>query len=228
MPLILLFLALKGGVGKSTCCSLAIEFLRASGIDPVLFECDPSNPDVGKTYGGILKMETALMRDDDLFENWSWFLSTVREKSQKQVVVINTPAGILDDIRSRGELLNELDGLVTIWPIDTDIDCVELLDEYVRIVKKPICVVKNGHHGKRPDLFDVFDEYAAKHGVPSVFLPPSSPPSVVHTMRSKRCPLPEVWDKIPHFDKIVGQQWASRALKSIEYAISKVSVVDVG
>jgi hypothetical protein len=85
----------KGGVGKSTCTSVAVNHALSTGVTPFLVEGDQSIPDVAKRYRGYLDgIQVALQRPDTAGEAVTELLVAVEDVLRStDKVITNLPGG---------------------------------------------------------------------------------------------------------------------------------------
>lgn len=229
MALIVFVLGAKGGVGKSLMVMLILAWLLEKGEKVLLVETDPSNPDTAKTYGGCVDVVTAYFREDGVGQNFVNLIRLLMEKSREyKYIIVNTPGGCMEDLRMRGSVLRGLPNMITVWPVDKEIDSVEMLEEYITeiVPDKPLSVVLNGgiNFALRESEFVPFNDFAKDYEVNSVYLPPSAPPSIASMMRTGRTPLHEVWDKLDFASVMIGEDWARKALDAAEKVITGAAV----
>jgi hypothetical protein len=154
----------KGGVGKSIISMVLVQFLidKYSETKTIhLIETDDNNPDVGRIYTGKIPV-TALVLDES---ETGWItLFELCEKNSDTLFVVNSAArsnyGVAlnggDFSCSLGHQSIAYD-LVTFWPINRQIDCVNLLTNYLKAVRNgPVYVIRNNYWGLPKD-FLVFD-----------------------------------------------------------------------
>ncbi|MFM0140456.1 protein mobD [Caballeronia grimmiae] len=142
----------KGGVGKSIVTMATIDYLQTLGETVLLIESDTSNADVYKAYRDSTRAELV-----DLDEADGWIqLVNLCDANAECVVVVNTAARNNRGVSAYGETLNstlaELKRrLVTLWVINRQRDCLELLKQYrdafPQSANTAVHVVRNGYFG---------------------------------------------------------------------------------
>jgi hypothetical protein len=151
----------KGGVGKSTCASALLYCLMRAGKQPYLIETDTSNPDVAKAHAGSGDTPTVPMSMLDLDVEDGWLeLIDVRAAHPGHVLVVSTGARSNIAIQRFGSLL--ADGLkelcaplVTLWMIDGNRDCLELLHQYRQVIATgTVHVLRNAHCARAFPLYE--------------------------------------------------------------------------
>ncbi len=153
----------KGGVGKSLVAMAVIDALLERHEPVLLVECDTSNPDVAKVYGGAVPTELINLDEAD-----GWIhLVNVCDGKPECTVVVNTAARNNEAVTRFGATLDssieELGReLVALWVINRQRDSVELLKQFVEAVPQALVhVVRNGHWGAEPK-FELFNESRAR------------------------------------------------------------------
>jgi NUBPL iron-transfer P-loop NTPase len=210
----------KGGVGKSTCASAVIYCLTRAGKKPYLIETDTSNPDVAKAHQSADTATPALpmsMLDLDIEEGWLELLN-VRAAHPDHVLVISTGSRSNLPIQRFGSLLaqglEELSApLVTLWMIDGNRDCLELLSQYREtLAAGPIHVLRNAHCAR---TFELYEQSNLRHeleqnGGLSLTFPPL-PERVAQTLSAKRLSFAaaEASDVLPFGHKVALRRWLS-------------------
>lgn len=142
----------KGGVGKTTTARALVDYHRLHGRSVVAIDADPCNPGLYKTYTNIVNV-VARTLDLSCIEGWS-ALATLCSDHPGHSVVVDMPAGSLDDIKRHQELLAEvLEDLgrspISYFVTDGRRDSVELLGIYLELTPEShqVHAVANGMHG---------------------------------------------------------------------------------
>ena len=155
----------KGGVGKSMVSLALLDFYLERGKKFVFVETDTSNPDVGMNYQAALgeRMRTAAL---DTKDGWLQLIDNI-EAADGADLIVNTGARTNDGIARFGGMVNDLarDGLfalITLWPINRQIDSVRLLKNYMATMSESeIFVLKNLYFGT-PEKFELYDHSNTK------------------------------------------------------------------
>ena len=163
----------KGGTGKSFLSMLTLHYFITHNITPTLLETDTCNPDVLKAYEHDDKCKILKYDIDDrdwFYEAFEQINNTI--DANEGPIVINSAARNLATLQENGESLNVIKNFTTLWPINTSRDCLNHINEFIKIVKHPICVIKNGNWGKEHN-FKLFDEsnFKQRYNLQSVYLP---------------------------------------------------------
>jgi hypothetical protein len=147
----------KGGVGKTIVAMATIDYLHQRGENVILIETDTGNPDVWKAYKN--STETVLI-DLDKANGWIDVINTCNDKPD-HTIVINTAARSNGGVSAHGNMLfstlPELKRhLVTLWVINTNLDSLELLKQYMGELptsqEHSIHVIRNSYHGDESDF----------------------------------------------------------------------------
>ena len=159
----------KGGVGKSIITTVLVQFLidqYGEKKEIHLIETDESNPDVGRIYEGKIPV-TPLVLDE---RETGWItLFELLERSKNTIFVVNSAARSSRGIEVNGEnfslaLQDQADpyDFVTFWPINRQLDCVNLLMDYLRVIRYgPVFTVRNTYWGEPKD-FLIYDNMINK------------------------------------------------------------------
>jgi hypothetical protein len=159
----------KGGVGKSLISTVLIQFLIDKyGESKVvhLIETDESNPDVGRMYSGKIPVTPLVLDERDT----GWItLYDILEENEDTLFVINSAARSNHGIEVNGKNFSDAIGdksvpydLVTFWPINRQVDCVNLLMDYLRVIQNgPVFVIRNNYWGEPKD-FLIYDSMMKK------------------------------------------------------------------
>lgn len=152
----------KGGCGKTVTTMALLDHLLSENVPVQLVETDTSNPDVAKAYKDTVATELINL---DVEDGWIVLLNlceklAVRERIPSRTIVVNTGSRNSDGINQFGTLLaNSLEDLnielVTVWLIDGNRDCLELLHEYLKVFPSPrVHVMRNLHCARTFELYD--------------------------------------------------------------------------
>jgi hypothetical protein len=154
----------KGGVGKSLISAVLVQFLIDKYGDSKvihLIETDESNPDVGRMYGGKIPVTSLILDERDT----GWItLYDILEDSSDTLFVINSAARSNHGIEANGKNFSDAIAdqsvpydLVTFWPINRQLDCVNLLMGYLGVIQcGPVYVIRNNYWGEPKD-FLIYD-----------------------------------------------------------------------
>jgi hypothetical protein len=158
----------KGGVGKSFFSITLVDYLLATGAQPLVIESDTNNPDVGRIYNDHVECTTLFL---DLKTQKNWMDLTLQLEDIYEVsdyCVINLPAGGLD----RDYLNSALTAfralgytITTFFTINRELDSLNLLSKSLNsgllFLSDEKIVVKNGKNGLE-DSFHRFDDSKTK------------------------------------------------------------------
>jgi hypothetical protein len=159
----------KGGVGKSLISTVLIQFLidkYGESKTVHLIETDESNPDVGRMYSGKIPVTPLVLDERDT----GWItLYDILEESEDTLFVVNSAARSNHGIEANGKNFSDAIGdksvlydLVTFWPINRQLDCVNLLMDYLRVIQNgPVFVIRNNYWGEPKD-FLIYDSMMMK------------------------------------------------------------------
>jgi hypothetical protein len=159
----------KGGVGKSLISAVLIQFLidRCGESKTVhLIETDESNPDVGRMYSGKIPVTPLVLSEQDT----GWItLYDILEDSSDTLFVINSAARSNHGIAVNGKNFSDAISdksvpydLVTFWPVNRQLDCVNLLMGYLKVVRcGQTFVIRNNYWGEPKD-FLIYDAMMKK------------------------------------------------------------------
>jgi hypothetical protein len=159
----------KGGVGKSLISAVLVQFLIDKYGDSKavhLIETDESNPDVGRMYSGKISVTPLVLDERDT----GWItLYDILEDSSDTLFVINSAARSNHGIEANGKNFSDAIAdqsvpydLVTFWPINRQLDCVNLLMNYLRVIQcGPVFVIRNNYWGEPKD-FLIYDAMMKK------------------------------------------------------------------
>lgn len=215
----------KGGVGKSATSAAAIDYsIKNSPDNPAIcVETDTSNPDIFKTYSGLVKAVSL-----DLSQKQGWIeLLNFTHANPDNPVIVNTRAADIDGVKQFGSLLMtalpELGRkLVTLWVINRQRDSLELLKQYREHINVgSVHVVRNLHWGK-PEQFELFNGSKIKGEIEAaggkVIDLPDLADRVSDIMSNKRLPISQAATELDFGERIELARWrneAHAALKSI-------------
>ena len=158
----------KGGVGKSLVSISLIDYLLSNNQPVFLVETDTANPDVYKIYSSAVD-SIAINLDEKI--GWINLLNAIHGYSDRHVV-INSAArsgdGVQQNVNMLIENLSELNReLITLWPINRQRDSVNLLKQYMDIVKSSrIMVLRNLYFGNE-SAFELFNQSKLKIAIES-------------------------------------------------------------
>lgn len=152
----------KGGCGKSVSTMALLDHLIAQKVPVQLVETDTSNPDVAKAYKETVDTELINL---DVEDGWIVLLNlcervSLLDKVPGRTIVVSTGSGNNDAVQRFGSLLaSSLESLqvelVTVWVIDGNRDCLELLLDHVKVFPKTrIYVLKNQHCARTFELYE--------------------------------------------------------------------------
>ena len=129
----------KGGIGKSTCANLLIDFACTRLERPVLVvETDSVNPDVGRTFYQK-DIDNVVMVPQRIDTTNDWIaLGDVIEDNSDHLVVINGAAQILEGLRVGRHVIQAMDRIdrewVTWWTLGPELDSVDLLARFHEMI----------------------------------------------------------------------------------------------
>ena len=221
----------KGGVGKSIIATALVQFLIDKYGDSKtvhLIETDESNPDVGRIYGGKIPV-TPLILDE---RETGWIsLFDLLEESEDTLFVINSAARSNYGVEANGENFSlALEDksiaydLVTFWPINRQIDCVNLLTDYLKVIQYGhVFVVRNTYWGAPKD-FLIFNSMMSKAKNKSGLLEriekvldfPSLNDLITLQFYSYGKTIPEVSEKLNVFKRQLFSAWRANAYAMFE------------
>lgn len=152
----------KGGCGKTVTAMALLDHLTSENVPVQLIETDTSNPDVAKAYQSTVDTELINL---DVEDGWIVLLNlcerlSLREKVSGRTIVVNTGSRNNTALNQYGSLLaaslEELNlELVTVWLIDGNRDCLELLQDFLKVFPTSRThVVRNLHCAQKFDLYD--------------------------------------------------------------------------
>jgi len=185
----------KGGCGKTVTTMALLDYLMSKKIPVFLIETDTSNPDVAQAYEGSVPTEPVNLDTED---GWIELLNlceklSLREPMPGRTLVVNTGSRNNEAFNRFGNLLmSNLDplniDLVTIWLLDGNRDCLELLQDHLTVFTEArVHVVRNLHCARNFDLYDQgkIRERVESRGGASLTLPALAQ-RVMQTINSSR------------------------------------------
>lgn len=212
----------KGGVGKSVMSAIALHSEIEAGSNPILVETDTANPDVFKAYKDSCE---AYCFDIDDPDGWASTLNTI-EAAGDRPVIINSGARNQKTIENYGDVLNELDDVTTLWVVNSELDGLILLTNYLKKINQKVCVVKNLHNTK-PEHFTDFDKSKLKqNGISSVFMP-GAIPAISKALKSERCPISKLNEKLSFGDRLLAKKWITNAPLCYQEAMEIAQKYDI-
>lgn len=227
----------KGGVGKSTCAHILIDYARERLHAPlVVVETDESNPDVGRVYVGK-ENEDVVMYPFPIhsINDWMRLLDLVAEHGDAPIV-INAAAQLLEGIRKGEHLIHSVAQLgrdwVTWWVLGPEIDSVDLLDRYLKIIpdgdqSHRLVVIENAGRADERDFLEWRKSNLCNRlrsaGCP--ILPVSHlATDVADELRSSAWSIAEGRQKLRFARRIELERWRNAAFASISEALGDGSV----
>jgi hypothetical protein len=221
----------KGGVGKSIISTVLVQFLidKYSEKKTIhLIETDDSNPDVGRVYAGKIPV-TAVVLDES---ETGWItLFDLCEKNSDTLFVVNSAARSNYGVSLNGGdfSLSLADrsiayDLVTFWPINRQVDCVNLLTNYLKSVRHgPVYVIRNNYWGAPKD-FTIYDSLINKAKNQDTALArlrdvldfPALNDLITMQFYSYGKTIPEVAEKLNVFKRQLFMSWKARAYAMFE------------
>lgn len=221
----------KGGVGKSIISTVLVQFLidKYSEMKTIhLIETDDSNPDVGRIYTGKIPV-TAIVLDE---KETGWItLFDLCEKSSDTLFVVNSAARSNYGVAANGgDFSRSLEDrsiaydFVTFWPINRQIDCVNLLMNYLKAIRYgPVYVIRNNYWGEPKD-FQVYDSImtrakgpiTAQSRVSGVLDFPALNDLITLQFYTHRKTIPEVAEELNVFKRQLFLSWKTKAYAMFE------------
>jgi hypothetical protein len=218
-------------VGKSIITTVLVQFLidLYGGKKTIhLVETDESNPDVGRIYDGKIPV-TPLVLDE---RETGWItLFELLEKSEDTIFVVNSAARSSQGIEANGEhfslALQDQSvpyDLVTFWPINRQLDCVNLLMDYLRVIRYgPVFTIRNTYWGEPRD-FLIYDNMInktknkemARARINGVLDFPSLNDLITLQFYSYGKTIPEVAVMLNAFMRQIFLSWKNRAYEMFE------------
>ncbi len=204
----------KGGVGKSITTMAVVDYLTSEQRNLQLLEADTTNPDVWKSYNRAIDSEIV---DLDVVDGWIQMIN-VADAHPFKALAVNTPARNNDAVREHGPLLldslTELDRpLITLWVINRQRDSLELLNEYLEVMRHPahvVHVVRNGYFGeaRKFELFEksVLRDTISQQGGQALYLPDVAD-RVTDELYTRRITLVEAAEQLKLGDRAELLRW---------------------
>ena len=221
----------KGGVGKSIISTVLVQYLidKFSGTKTVhLIETDDSNPDVGRIYTGKIPVTPVVL--DESEDGWIT-LFDLCEKNSDTLFVVNSAARSDYGIASNGgDFSHSLEDrsiaydMGTFWPINRQIDCVNLLTKYLKAIRcGPVYVIRNNYWGAPKD-FQIYDSIVnrakgqdtAQSRVSGVLDFPALNDLITLQFYSYGKTIPEVAEKLNVFKRQLFLSWKAKAYAMFE------------
>ena len=221
----------KGGIGKSMISMVLVEFLLeryGASKEIHLIETDESNPDVGRIYNGKIPVSAFIL--DEREAGWITFFDLL-ERKQNTLFVVNSAARSNYGIEANGrnfssalEERSELFDLVTFWPINRQLDCVNLLMDYLRVIQYgSTFVVRNNYYGDPKD-FAIYESMVQKNKnkdlaqsrVNAVLDFPSLNDLITLQFYSYGKTIPEVAELLNVFKRQIFLSWKNKAYEMFE------------
>lgn len=204
----------KGGVGKSITSMAVVDYLATEQRNLRLLEADTTNPDVWKSYNRAVESEIV---DLDAVDGWIQTIN-IADAHPFKAIVVNTPARNNDSVKEFGPLLldslTELDRpLITLWVINRQRDSLELLNDYLEIMKHPghvVHVVRNGYFGeeRKFELYEksILRDTVGQQGGKSLYLPDVAD-RVTDELYTRRITLAEAGEQLKLGDRAELLRW---------------------
>lgn len=214
----------KGGVGKSIVSMSLIDFLIQQREKVLLVETDTSNPDVMKCYQNEV-ISVALNLDH--VDGWM-DLITQCDNHKNHVVVINSAARNDHAVQTYGDRLQQAlpllkRKLITLWVINRQRDCVELLRNFLeQIPESKTNVLMNSYFGNK-EKFETYNnsqtkKYIEKLGGKSLVFPEVAD-RVADDLYIKRMTIEKAAEDIPIGNRIELLRWRAEIKKMFEEVI---------
>lgn len=224
----------KGGVGKSLMAMIILNYFISKEEKPILIETDTDNPDVLKAYSTKTEDNEFVGKNCDILTcnmdtdaGWEKLLDVINENPDR-IIVINSGARNSMALANYGEVLNELPNFKTIWLINTKADSMNLLTKYMRIVHKPICVIKNGFFGGDGDFKEFEGSKAANAGLKSVYLPKATE-AVTNAIYTQRKAIDELLNSnvLTFGQRMLARSWVNKIAKIAEESLENAQTVTI-
>lgn len=144
----------KGGLGKTICVDMVIDYYMRREKTPHLVDSDNSNLDAWKKYEKTIPSHRVNL---DVKDGWMELIDLADEHPQHPLV-INTGSRSNEGVDKFGPMLNNALGdlrrkLVVLWVLNRDTDSFSLLQGFAdKMTKAELHVVKNMHWGA-PEKF---------------------------------------------------------------------------
>ena len=215
----------KGGVGKSMMSIAVLDHLVEKGAEPLLVECDNSNPDVWKTYRE--KVPSELVNLDEI-DGWIHLVNTCGGQKTHEVVV-NTAARSNIGVRAFGETLDSSLGelgrdVCVLWVINRQRDSLELLKEFIEAVPHGLVhVVRNGYFGKEGQ-YEFYNESKVREAIESrggqSLTLPNLADRVANDIYIKRLTLSEAAKTLPIGNRAELARWRREVRTMLEKIVA--------
>lgn len=213
----------KGGIGKSTLALVLVDQLLKTGLRVLLFETDNCAPDVS-TFLAREAKQTEIDGDQRLLmraicteheEDWCTMVDTIdSHRNHVVVVALATRTGL--DVSTHGHILRgtlpELRRrLVTLWVIDRQRACLDLLLDHIHTFPTSVThVVRNGYFGEDA-RFELYNNSKTRSLVESragksLTLPRLSR-VVADALRENQFSISEAVKELPVGSAFVLRQW---------------------
>jgi hypothetical protein len=221
----------KGGVGKSLITTVLVQFLfdRYGEKKTIhLIETDESNPDVGRIYSGKIPVTPLVL--DERETGWITFFELL-EKNENTLFVVNSAARSSRGIEANGEnfslALQDQSvpyDLVTFWPINRQLDCVNLLMDYLKVIRYgPVFTIRNTYWGEPKDFLiyesminKAKNKELAQSRINGVLDFPSLNDLITLQFYSYGKTIPEVAEKLNVFMRQIFLSWKNKAYEMFE------------
>ncbi|MDR1137259.1 MAG: hypothetical protein LBK91_02945 [Synergistaceae bacterium] len=221
----------KGGVGKSLISAVLVQFLidKFSETKSVhLVETDNTNPDVGRIYAGKIPVTPVVL--DESEDGWLT-LFDLCEKNSDTLFVVNSAARSNFGVAKNGGIFfhsiadrSIAYDLVTFWPINRQVDCVNLLVKHLDAVRYgPVYVIRNNYWGEPKD-FQIYDSMMGRGKNPDTAQPrvsgvldfPALNDLITLQFYSYGKTIPEVAEKLNVFKRQLFLSWKAKAYAMFE------------
>jgi hypothetical protein len=221
----------KGGVGKSIVSTVLVQFLIDKfGHEKTvhLIETDESNPDVGRIYSGKIPVTPLILDERDT--GWITLFEMI-EQSENTLFVLNSAARSNYGIEANGEIFSAAledqsipYDFVTFWPMNRQLDCVNLLMDYLRVIRcGAVFPIRNTYWGEPKD-FLIYDSMVSKgknkstaqSRINGVLDFPALNDLITLQFYSYGKTIPEVAEKLNVFKRQLFQTWKSKAYAMFE------------
>ena len=221
----------KGGVGKSIIATVLVQFLidRYGDSKAIhLIETDESNPDVGRIYDGKIPVTPIIL--DEQETGWITFFELL-EQNKDTLFVVNSAARSSRGIEKNGENFSKAlqdqsvpYDLVTFWPINRQLDCVNLLMDYLRVIRYgPVFTIRNTYWGDPKDFLiygnminKAKNKELAQSRINDVLDFPPLNDLITLQFYSYGKTIPEVADMLNVFMRMVFLSWKNKAYEMFE------------
>ncbi|MEE8666331.1 MAG: ArsA-related P-loop ATPase [Acetobacter sp.] len=214
----------KGGVGKSIVSMSLIDFLIQQREKVLLVETDTSNPDVMKCYQNEV-ISVALNLDH--VDGWMDLINQC-ENYKNHIVVINSAARNDHAVQTYGDLLQHAlpllkRKLITLWVINRQRDCVELLRNFLeQIPESKTNVIMNSYFGNK-EKFETYNnsqtkKYIEQLGGKSLIFPELAD-RVADDLYIKRMTIEKAAEDLPIGNRIELLRWRAEIKKMFEEVI---------